>query len=258
MSKRRLIAFVLLFLAPVWLLAQTTRVRGKVSDARTGRGIPYAAVFFDGTMTGVYTDSTGAYSIQSAEKENVSAVSASVAGFKMLSFPVKAGSDTEVNFELIPDGEVLGGAEKELKLRSILYNLQTRRAEHDPESRDAWQAEVYSKVELALANVDNIVGKAIFRKRSELISDMEDSTAFNGYIPVLLSEAVLHRYHSREPAVDKEVFEASQVSGLDQQNIFRQFTGSSTLRMNFYRDIVPVLNISVPSPASSAGHLFYH
>jgi hypothetical protein len=258
MSKRRLIAFVLLFLAPVWLLAQTTRVRGKVSDARTGRGIPYAAVFFDGTMTGVYTDSTGAYSIQSAEKENVSAVSASVAGFKMLSFPVKAGSDTEVNFELIPDGEVLGGAEKELKLRSILYNLQARRAEHDPESRDAWQAEVYSKVELALANVDNIVGKAIFRKRSELISDMEDSTAFNGYIPVLLSEAVLHRYHSREPAVDKEVFEASQVSGLDQQNIFRQFTGSSTLRMNFYRDIVPVLNISVPSPASSAGHLFYH
>ena len=71
MSKRRLIAFVLLFLAPVWLLAQTTRVRGKVSDARNGRGIPYAAVFFDGTMTGVYTDSTGAYSIQSAEKENV-------------------------------------------------------------------------------------------------------------------------------------------------------------------------------------------
>ena len=257
MSKNRLIASVLLFLAPVWLSAQITRVRGKVSDALTGQGIPYATVFFDGTMSGAYTDSTGAYVIQSADKENVSTISAGVLGYGTVSFPVKTGSDTEVNFDLVPDGRHFGGEREELKLRSILYNLQARRAEHDPESRDAWQAGIYSKVELALANVDNIVGKSIFRKRSELIADLEDSTAFNGYIPVLLSEAVLHRYHSREPAVDKEVFEASRISGLDQQNIFRQFTGSSTLRMNFYRDIVPVLNISVPSPASSAGHLFY-
>ena len=258
MSKIRLIASILLFLAPVWLSAQTTRVRGKVSDARTGQGIPYATVFFDGTMTGVYTDSTGAYHIESAEKENVSTISAGVVGYGTLTFPVKAGMDIEMNFPLFPDDKTSGGDDNELKLREILYNLQARRAEHDPESRDAWQADIYSKVELALANVDNIIGKSIFRKRSELIADLEDSTAFNGYIPVLLSEAVLHRFHSREPAVDKEVFEASRISGLDQQNIFRQFTGSSTLRMNFYRDIVPVLNISVPSPASSAGHLFYH
>ena len=258
MSKIRLIASILLFLAPVWLSAQTTRVRGKVSDARTGQGIPYATVFFDGTMTGVYTDSTGTYHIESAEKENVSTISAGVVGYGTLTFPVKAGMDIEMKFPLFPDDKTSGGDDNELKLREILYNLQARRAEHDPESRDAWQADIYSKVELALANVDNIIGKTIFRKRSELIADLEDSTAFNGYIPVLLSEAVLHRFHSREPAVDKEVFEASRISGLDQQNIFRQFTGSSTLRMNFYRDIVPVLNISVPSPASSAGHLFYH
>ena len=234
MSKIRLIASILLFLAPVWLSAQTTRVRGKVSDARTGQGIPYATVFFDGTMTGVYTDSTGAYHIESAEKENVSTISAGVVGYGTLTFPVKAGMDIEMNFPLFPDDKTSGGDDNELKLREILYNLQVRRTEHDPESRDAWQADIYSKVELALANVDNIIGKSIFRKRSELIADLEDSTAFNGYIPVLLSEAVLHRFHSREPAVDKEVFEASRISGLDQQNIFRQF------------------------PASSAGHLFYH
>ena len=256
MSKVRLIASLLVLLAPVWLSAQTTRVRGKVSDALSGQGIPYATVYFDGTMTGVYTDSTGTFSIESAEKENVNRVSASVDGYATLTFPIKAGSDTELNFDLIPSATVHAGSD-DLRLRSILYNLQASRGKHDPESREAWQAGIYSKVELALANVDNIVGKAIFRKRSELISDLDDSTAFNGYIPVLLSEAVLHRYHSLEPAVDKEVFEASRISGLDQQNILRQFTGSSTLRMNFYRDIIPVLNISVPSPASSAGHLFY-
>ena len=153
MSKNRIIAFLVLFLAPVWLFAQTTRVRGKVSDARTGQGIPYATVFFDGTMIGVYTDSAGVYSIQAAEKVNVSQVSATVVGYGKGSFPVKEGTDTEVNFELTPDGMVFGGEEKELQLRSILYNLQARRAEHDPESRDAWQADIYRKVGLALANV---------------------------------------------------------------------------------------------------------
>ena len=256
MPKNRLIAFCLLLLAPVWLSAQTTRVRGKVSDALTGQGIPYATVFFDGTMTGEYTDSTGAYFLELEGKENRYLVTALVAGYQSQSHSVLGGTESEVSFTLYPDGMAFGDKE-DVRLRSILYNLQSRSAEHDPESRDAWKAGIYSKVELALANVDNIVGKAIFRKRSELISDIPDSTAFNGYIPVLLSEAVLSRYHSLEPVVDKEVFEASRISGLDQQNILRQFTGTSTLRMNFYRDIIPVFNLSVPSPASSAGHLFY-
>ena len=258
MSNNRLIAFVLLLLAPVWLSAQTTRVRGKVSDALTGQGIPYATVFVDGTMIGAYTDSLGTYSLEMAGKEaDRFQVTAIVAGYQSQSYPIVDGTEVEVNFALFPDIMTSGGDEN-IRLRAILYNLQARRAQHDPESRDAWKAGIYSKVELALANVDNIVGKAIFRKRSELISDIQDSTAFNGYIPVLLSEAVLSRYHALEPAVDKEVFEASRISGLDQQNILRQFTGTSTLRMNFYQDIIPVFNLSVPSPASSGGHIFYN
>ena len=109
MSKNRLIAFVLLFLAPVWLSVQTTRVRGKVSDARTGQGIPYATVFFDGTMTGVYTDSTGTYQIESADKENVSTLSAGVVGYGTLTFPVKAGTEMELNFPLFPTARLSGG-----------------------------------------------------------------------------------------------------------------------------------------------------
>ena len=257
MPKNRLIALCLLLLAPVCLLARTTRVRGKVSDALSGKGIPYATVFFDGTINAAYTDSTGTYSLEMEGKDARYQLTALVAGYQPQTRQVTGGSDGEVNFLLAPEARA-SGEKEDVRLRSILYNLQANRTRHDPESRDAWQADIYSKVELALANVDNIVGKAIFRKRSELIADLEDSTAFNGYIPVLLSEAVLKRYHSLEPAVDKEVFEASRISGLDQQNVLRQFTGSSTLRMNFYRDILPVFNLSIPSPASSAGHVFYH
>ena len=257
MQKVRLIVLLGLLLAPVWALAQTTRVKGKVTDAATGKDLPYTTVYFEGTMTGTTTDATGSYFLQAEGKDARYTLTATVVGYTPQTVQVAGGTDIEVNFALTPDPRMVFGFDHDVFLRSILYNLGANRARHDPESRDAWQAGIYSKVELAVANMDNLVGKAIFRKRSELISDLPDSTAFNGYIPVLLSEAVLKRYHSVEPAVDKEVFEASRISGLDQQNVLRQFTGSSTLRMNFYRDILPVFNLSVPSPASSMGHVFY-
>ena len=257
MQKVRLIVLLGLLLAPVWALAQTTRVKGKVTDAATGKDLPYTTVYFEGTMTGTTTDATGSYFLQAEGKDARYTLTATVVGYTPQTVQVAGGTDIEVNFALTPDPRMVFGFDHDVFLRSILYNLGANRARHDPESRDAWQAGIYSKVELAVANMDNLVGKAIFRKRSELISDLPDSTAFNGYIPVLLSEAVLKRYHSLEPAVDKEVFEASRISGLDQQNVLRQFTGSSTLRMNFYRDILPVFNLSVPSPASSMGHVFY-
>ena len=40
MSRVRLIALLWLLLAPVWAYAQTTRVKGKVTDATTGKDLP--------------------------------------------------------------------------------------------------------------------------------------------------------------------------------------------------------------------------
>ena len=259
MSRVRLITLWLL-LFPVWVFAQTTRVQGTVTDASNGKGLPYVAVYFEGTTSGTYTDASGAYTLETEGKEDRYALTATVIGYHPQTTQVEGGTDSKADFALIRDASAIFGfnADDDFRVRSILYNLQRNRHLNDPLGKEAWQAGIYSKVELAVANVDNVVGKFIFRKRSDLIPEFRDSTAFNGYIPVLLSEGVLRRYHAVEPAVDKEVFEASRISGLDQQNVVRQFTGSSTLRMDFYRDIIPVFNQSFPSPASSVGHIYYN
>ena len=255
MSKVRFIALCLLLLAPAWVSAQTTRVHGRVTDASSGEGIPYATVFFDGTLNGVFSDSTGFYDISSADKESVSQVSAGVMGYATQSFPVQPGTDNEIDFKLHREREADAEA---FRVRSILYNLHERRALHDPESQGPWQARIYSKLELALSEADHALGRYLDRKRGDLAPERKDTAAFTGYVPLLLSEAVLHRYHALEPPVDKEIVEASRISGLEQQNVLRQFTGSSTLRMNFYRETVPVYSLSIPSPTSSIGHLFYN
>lgn len=246
-----------LLLLPWAAKAQAVRVSGTVSDAISGEAIPYATVFFEGTLIATTTDSTGVFSLETAQKD-VRVLKAEVGGYLPMTQLIVSGEQT-VHLRLIPDGAAESATTEDGPfVRSILYNVDRNRPRHDPESRAAWQARLYSKVELAVANADNLVGKSLFNKRNDLIPEYQDSTQFNGYIPILFSEAVLRRYFAREPAIDKEVFEASRISGLDQQNVLRQFTGSSTLHLNFYQDILPVFNISVPSPTSSAGHLIYH
>ncbi|MBQ9192673.1 MAG: carboxypeptidase-like regulatory domain-containing protein [Bacteroidales bacterium] len=255
---RHICLHALLLLLPALASAQVTRVHGKVTDAATGSAIPYVPVYFSGTYIGTTTNDAGEYALEAAEQE-VRSITAEVGGYVPRTLPVAGGKEQVIDFQLVPDGTVDPATllQDSRYVRSILYNLNRNKFRHDPESVPAWEARLYSKVELAVANVENFVGRALFRKRNDLIPEMRDTT-FTGYIPVLFSEAVLRRYFAVEPAVDREVFEASRISGLDQQNVLRQFTGSSTLRMNFYRDIIPVFNLSVPSPASAVGHLFYH
>ena len=251
-----MLAFWLL-LVSTWVSAQVTRVQGKVTDAVTGEPIPYVTVYFEGTLIGTSADAFGLYALEAAGNE-VRAVTAEIGGYIPCTLPVSSGTGQNLDFQLIPDGTSDQSTLRDGRyVRSILYNLGQNRSRHDPEGLPSWKARLYSKAELAVAHADNFAGRALFRKRNDLIPELQDTT-FNGYIPVLFSEAVLRRYHAMDPPVDKEVFEASRISGLEQQNVLRQFTGSSTLRLNFYRDILPVFNLSVPSPASSVGHLFYH
>ena len=74
----------------------------------------------------------------------------------------------------------------------------------------------------------------------------------------MISETMARKYHALEPAVDKEVIEGSRISGLEQDNILRQFSGSYLLKTNFYRNQISVFNLDLPSPASAAGHPFYN
>ena len=60
-----------LFLLPGAMAAQTTKVRGQVTDAETGEPVAYAAVFFEGTSIGVSTDENGRYYIETRAPEAV-------------------------------------------------------------------------------------------------------------------------------------------------------------------------------------------
>ena len=64
--KRTLLILITLF-AAISLGAQTTKVRGTVTDADTGESIPFAGVFFKGTTIGMTADIDGKFTLETRD-----------------------------------------------------------------------------------------------------------------------------------------------------------------------------------------------
>lgn len=69
------IGIVILLLISNLVFAQSTRVRGSVTDAKTGEVLPLVNIFFKGTTVGMTTDFDGNYVVET--REDVSELQAS-------------------------------------------------------------------------------------------------------------------------------------------------------------------------------------
>ena len=91
----------LIFLLPlIQLQAIAQTVTGKISDAKTGEGIPFASVMVKGTMNGVSSDADGNYEIAASQGSTL--VFSSI-GY--LSQEAKVGRENVLNAALEPDSE---------------------------------------------------------------------------------------------------------------------------------------------------------
>ena len=102
MKKIKIFLSMLLVTVGVSALAQTHTVTGKVTDASTGEGVPFASIQVKGTMTGANADGDGNYTL-SAKSDAVIVFSA--IGYVAAEVPV--ASRAIVNANLEPDANVL-------------------------------------------------------------------------------------------------------------------------------------------------------
>ena len=66
--NKRIVLLVVLLLLGQCMWAQSTRVKGKVTDAKTGEVLPLVNVFFTGTTIGMTTDFDGEYYLETREE----------------------------------------------------------------------------------------------------------------------------------------------------------------------------------------------
>ena len=126
----------LLFFLMIWvsvLNAQTTKVRGTVTDAETGEPLPMVTLLFVGTTIGVTTDFDGNYYLET--RENVSELMAAYVSYEKQTKPVNKGAFNTIDFKLVP---IVTGLDEvkvtpgENPAHAILRNISKNKKRNNP------------------------------------------------------------------------------------------------------------------------------
>lgn len=243
------------------LHAQSTRVRGQVTDAATGEPLQFVSVVFPGTTVGITTDKQGIYSLET--RDTVSRVEASMVGYVSRTQPVTPRQYNQVDFALeaaqfgIDNVVITPGENPALP---ILKGVIRNRSRNNPAEYERYSCATYTKMELDLTNIKPHFRNRRMQKNFGFIFDHIDTSALTGqpYLPAMISEAVADYYHSRQPALSREVIRGSRVSGVEDSFTVAQFTGQLQGDINFYDNFIALFNVRFASPLSSMGESFYN
>ena len=260
--KRTLLILITLF-AAISLGAQTTKVRGTVTDADTGESIPFAGVFFKGTTIGMTADIDGKFTLETRDPA-AQVLVCQLLGYDTQEVDIKHGAFTEVNFKLkLTDNQLSGAVVKadNRLIKRLLRNIDAHRERNDPDLRPHYSCKIYNKMELDLTHPREQLTNKRFLKDFGFVFDYIDTSVVSGvpYLPAMISETVVERRHTRNPERDNETVLANRISGINpEHNLLSQFTGSMHLRANFYKPFINSFDVEFPSPIQNGGLLYYN
>ena len=251
--------FALVF--AVGAMAQTTRVRGRVTDRTTGEPIPYVSVFFPNTTIGITTDENGVYDIET--RDTSTWVHATMMGYYPQKKQVVRYVFNTINFELeeekfgIEDVVVKPGANP---AHAILRGVHRNRDRNNQGLYDRYKCKTYTKMELDLANIKQRFRSKRMQRNFGFVFNYVDTSSLTGqpYLPVMISETMADYYHSKNPALSREVIRATQVSGVEDSFSIAQFTGNLQNPINFYDNFIEMFNVRFASPLADGGLMFYN
>ena len=243
------------------LSAQSTRVRGRVTDAASGAPMQFVSVVFPGTTTGITTDEEGIYTLET--RDTVGRVQASMVGYATQTKPLTRGGFNQVDFALEAVEFGIGSVvitPGENPAHPILKGVVRRKPQNDPDEYERYHCATYTKMELDLTNIKPRFRNKRLQRNFGFIFEYVDTSALTGqaYLPAMISETTADFYHSkRNPSLSREIIRANRVSGVEDSFAIAQFTGQMHGNVNFYANFIDIFNVRFASPLSDGG-LFYY
>jgi len=252
--------YFLLLVCNTSLFAQQTYVYGNVIDAETGFGFPFVKVQFMNSKIGAITDSMGNYSIKTYYATD--SLMFMFPGYKLTTVKVNRDQTQEINITI----ETRANMHKEVVIRppdepfaiKLHKRIIANKAVNNKEKLDAYEYEVYNKIQLDLNNIGDKFTKNGIVKRLDLIMNYLDSTEEGrSFLPVILSENVSDFYFKNKPKLKKEVVKATRVSGIENLQM-NQYLGDMYMDINIYDNIYDMFFKSFISPVSIYARSYYH
>ena len=247
------------------ITAQTAyTILGRVTDAATGDGIPFASIAVKGKTSGTTSDANGRYTLRLTQLSDSLLVLS--LGYRTGSYPILAQTSQTINAQLTATATRL----KEVKVYAkggdpayrIMREAISRRDRFNPARLSAYQYESYTKIE---GYVNNFAQKRKNNRRpgpiSRLLGKLPAIVDENGQpaVPVFISETVSNFYARTNPEKTKEHVLKSHVTGVGVSDggLISQLTGASFQQYNFYRNSLNILRKDIPSPMGSQWETVY-
>lgn len=257
------IYLVLLFLPLHFTHAQQTILSGKVTDAETGEGIPFANLIFLGTNDGTTTDFNGEYRLKSFGPTD--SLQVSYLGYQKKIIPVEAGSSQTLNITLTPNAIQL----HELVVYSkgnpaleLLKKVKANRSLNDKRNLHAYEYERYAKIQISLNNLDSVKGSSrLLKKALSALEPFDSLRSAEGtsLIPHSITETLSKVYYQNNPEIRREDLLKTKMFGVgfDKNSWLSQVMITSLQQYNFYENWVTIMTKNFVSPLADGGKLFY-
>ena len=216
-------------------VSQTTKVSGKIIDAVSREPLPFVNIIFKGTTVGATSDIEGHFDFSTVLK--VDSVVVSYVGYNKLTKAIRKGAAQEVIIALSQgvDLNVVEVHPGENPAWRILRKVIANKDKNDRKKLDAYQYEVYNKVEFDLNNLSDDFKNNKLLKPFSFIFDNIDSTNAKEkpYLPIFMTEALSEYYFRKNPRTHNEIIKANRVAGVENASV-SQFMGDMYQNINIY------------------------
>ena len=252
----RIIVFISTFFSLLFVYGQNN-FTGIVVDSLTNEPIPFVKVLFLHSTQGGITDFDGNFNIRKdAEKDSVRFSSV---GYNPKTICISR-LDSAINIQIflgqstmLNTVEVLAGKNPAFK---VLKAINAHRAENDPSNLEAYQYEVYTKLQFDIKNLEDDFSEKGYMKKFQFIKGYVDTLNHVNSLPILLSESISDVYYKSNPAQKKEVINATHITGIDNLNL-TQFTEDMNKEIDVYQNYYSMFGKDFLSPIAPTGRAFY-
>ncbi len=250
---------IFLFLFPLISFAQKTKVEGVVTDEITGEPMPFVTVHFLDSKIGTFTDTAGKYMIETYYATDTLIFSFS--GYIKVKRYIELDQSQIINVQLpvltTDYEEVVVKAPDEFPSTILHKKVIANKHINNKEKLEAYEYEVYNKVQLDLNNLDEKFKDREMVKKLEILTEYIDSVeGGKNFLPVILSESVSDYYYKKNPKKKREIVKASKISGVENLEL-NQFMGDMYLDVNIYDNNLDLFNKLFISPVSNYARNFY-
>jgi hypothetical protein len=239
--------------------AQNYTISGKVFDSETKEPLPFVPVLIKGTTVGATSDFDGNFSI-TTDKQGDSLI-ASYVSYKKLVRPIRRGENQTVNMPMLLEGinisEVVVKA-GENPAHRIIRNVIANKPNNNKRKLDAYQYEVYNKVEFDLNRIPKEMRERKIFKPIQFVFDNVDSinSGEKPSLPIFITESISDMYYRSNPTLKKEVIRANKITGIENTSI-TSVMGDMYQNINIYDNHILVFGKDFVSPISDNGFFYY-